>query len=124
MFHAIKNILRRRRLAARGIVCEVQLPTYSAGNRSGVWTVCPDLLGRDSVVYSFGVGNNLSWDLALAARFDLTVHAFDPTPASVAWVAAQSIPANLHFHPIGLAGHDGSLRFALPRRAVSFNYRP
>ena len=89
-----------------------------------MWAVCPDLLDhRESVVYSFGVGDNLAWDLALAARFGLTVHAFDPTPASVAWVAQQSLPPNLLFHPIGLAGHDGTLNFSLPRRG-RFNFRP
>ena len=123
MFQAVKNLYRRWELSRRGIARELSLTTFSAGDRSGVWTVWPDGLGPDSVVYSFGVGDNLAWDLALADRFGLTVHAFDPTPASVAWVARQSLPPGLHFHPVGLAGHDGTLNFAAPRSSRA-NFRP
>jgi len=124
IFHAIKDFWRRRQLRRRGIVAELSIPTLSAGDRSGVWVVAPELLARDSVVYSFGVGDNLTWELALAARFDLTVHAFDPTPASMAWVAQQSLPPNIQFHPIGLADRDGTMRFAPRRRESRINYRP
>jgi len=124
MWRAIKHYWRRRRLARRRIVPQLRLNTSAAGDRSGVWAFCPDLLGRDSVVYSFGVGDNLAWDAALAERFALTVDAFDPTPASVAWVAGRGLPPGVRFHPTGLAAHDGTLRFAPPRRGSRFNYRP
>ena len=124
MFRALKNYLRRRQLTRCGIRPQLTLDTFTAGDRSGVWSVCPDRLNRASVVYSFGVGDNLAWDLALVDRFGLTVHAFDPTPASVAWVARQSLPPGLVFHALGLAGHDGTLEFVLPRRGSRFNFRP
>jgi FkbM family methyltransferase len=102
----------------------MKLDTFTAGSRSGVWTVCPDLLNQDSLVYAVGVGDNVSWDVALLERFHLTVHAFDPTPASIAWVASQSLPPGFFFHPVGLAGRDGTLRVAGPRRGNKFNCRP
>jgi FkbM family methyltransferase len=124
MLRAMKDYLRRRVLTRRGIDVEVRRPTFMAGERSGMWTVLPDLLNRDSVVYSFGVGDNLGWELAMVQRFGLTLHAFDPTPASVSWVAQQRLPEQIHFHPIGLAGHDGVCRFSLPRHGSRFNFRP
>lgn len=124
MFQAIKNYFRRRQLTRLGIVPHITLTTFTAGDRSGVWTVGSDRLGSESVVYSFGVGDNLAWDLAMVARFGLTVHAFDPTPASVAWVARQNLPPGLLFHPTGLAGHDGSVTLTLPGRGSRFNFRP
>jgi FkbM family methyltransferase len=124
MFQAIKNCYRCRQLTRRGIIPELALPTFTAGDRSGVWTVCSDLLGPDSVAYSFGVGDNLAWDLAVVDCFGLTLHAFDPIPASVAWVARQVLPPRMLFHRTGLAGHDGTLSFALPRRGSRFNFRP
>ena len=39
-------------------------------------------LGPDAVLYSFGVGEDLSHDVALAAETGATVHLFDPTPRS------------------------------------------
>jgi FkbM family methyltransferase len=124
MFQAFKNGYRRLQLTRRDIIPQLTLPTFAAGDRSGVWTVCSDMLGRDSVVYSFGVGDNLTWDLAVVDRFGLSLHAFDPTPASVAWVARQPLPPRMLFHPTGLAAHDGTLSFALPRRGSRFNFRP
>lgn len=124
MLRTIKNYFRRRRLTVRGIRPELTLPTFTAGDRSGVWTVWHEPLSATSVVYSFGVGDNLAWELALIERFGLQVWAFDPTPASVAWAARQTLPEQLHFHAVGLAGHDGTLRFTLPNRGSRFNFRP
>lgn len=124
MLRTIKNYFRRRKLTSRGIRPEIAPPTWTAGARSGMWTVCPTELSSRSVVYSFGVGDNLVWECALIERFGLQVLAFDPTPASVAWAAKQQLPSQLQFHAVGLAGHDGTLRFALPSRGSRFNFRP
>lgn len=124
MLRSLKNYFRRRKLTSRGIRPELDLKTFTAGDRSGVWTVWPEPLSAASVVYSFGVGDNLAWELAMIERFGLSVWAFDPTPASVAWVARQNLPPQLNFQAVGLAGHDGTLTFTLPGRGSRFNFRP
>jgi len=86
--------------------------------------VCPGLLNPDSVVYSFGVGRDLSFDLDVIERHGATVHAFDPTPASVAWVAEHALPSQLIFHPVGIADFDGEQRFHGPRRSGSAHFTP
>src|SRR5207244_13441606 len=76
------------------------------------WTVCPTLLSAESIVYSFGVGRNIAFDLSLIERFGMTVHAFDPTPFAAGWVrVATGLPAQFRFHEWGLAGYDGVGRF-------------
>jgi FkbM family methyltransferase len=124
VFRAIKHFLRRRSLAQHDITGQCVVPTWTAGARSGVWTVCPEGLGPNSVVYSFGVGNNIDWELALIQRFGVCVHAFDPTPASVAWVRLQALPDRFCFQPVGIAGHDGYSTFRLPPHGSRFNYHP
>ena len=84
------------------------------GNRFAEWTFCPDSLNEDSVVYSFGVGSDISWDLQLMKHFKLHIHAFDPSPGSVAWVEKQELPREFHFYPYGLAATDGDISFAEP----------
>ena len=71
-------------------------------------------LDEESVVYGFGVGADLTWDLALVKRFNLTVHEHDNTPASVAWVAKQTLPQSVLVHPFLLGSFDGSMKIALP----------
>jgi FkbM family methyltransferase len=92
------------------------------GTYYGGWTIIPRLLGRQSLVYSVGVGSDISFDRALIERFGCQVHAFDPTPVARAWIAEQAVPPQFHFHPIGLAASDGDVEFALPPRADYDSY--
>ena len=57
-----------------------------------MWTVCPTELSSESVVYSFGVGDNLAWECALIERFGLQVLAFDPTPARLMFAVTDDCP--------------------------------
>src|SRR5262249_17055447 len=120
----VKDYLRRRRLARAGVRRRLAVPAFRAGARSAVWAGGPAGLAADGVGSSFGVGDNVAWDLAMIDTFGLTIHAFDPTPASVAWVGRQRLPAGFRFHPVGLAGHDGVARFRAPARPGSCNYVP
>lgn len=119
-----KDYRRRRALARAGIAVELSRPTFAAGERSGTWVVDPTDLAPESVVYSVGVGDNLAWDVALIERFGLTVHAFDPTPRSRAWVERQELPDRLCFHAIGLAGFDGTQVFHAPAKSTGVSFRP
>ena len=84
------------------------------GNRFADWTFCPDSINEESVIYSFGVGSDISFDLQLMERFNLQVHAFDPSPGSVSWIKKQDLPDEFHFYPYGLAATDGEISFAEP----------
>jgi len=88
----------------------------------GGWSLWPGHIRPDSVVYSFGVGDNIGWDLEMIRRFGVTIHAFDPTPASIAWVAAQKLPPQFVFHQYGISDFDGTLDFYPPRRRGSTHY--
>ncbi|HEX6882104.1 MAG TPA: FkbM family methyltransferase [Planctomycetota bacterium] len=119
-----KDWRRRRALARAGVAAEIEAPTFAAGARSGTWVVAAEGLGPASVVWSFGVGDNIAWDLALIERFGCTVHAFDPTPRARAWLATQRLPERFVFHPLGIAARDGEQAFAPPAKARDVNYRP
>lgn len=84
------------------------------GTEYGAWTFNPTLLDERSVVYSAGVGDDISFDLGLIARYGMTVHAFDPTPKSIAWLHAQSLPSELVVHEYGIAPCDGEATFYRP----------
>lgn len=94
---------------------EVRDPTVRLGSYYGGWVIQPGELNRNSIVYSFGAGEDISFDLAMIERFGMTVHVFDPTPKSMHWVRSQTVPERFVFHPVGLADYDGTARFVLPR---------
>ncbi len=77
----------------------------------GGWNTVTDGLSSDSVVYSFGVGTDISWDLEMIARFGCRVYAYDPDPIAIDFVARAAVPPQFIFSPIGIATYDGTARF-------------
>ena len=93
---------------------QVKCSHLTFGNRFADWTFCPDHLDECSVIYSFGVGEDISFDLELMEHFELHIHAFDPSPRSIAWMGQQDLKEEFHFYPYGLAGSDGTVKFSEP----------
>jgi FkbM family methyltransferase len=93
---------------------QVRCTRICLGNEHARWCVCPDQLGAASVVYCFGVGEDISFDLELIRRFGLGLHAFDPTPKAIEWLKKQSLPQEFVFHGFGVADFDGSCKFFPP----------
>lgn len=86
---------------------------WLGGTYSGFY-VNPELLSPQAVVYSVGVGEDISFDTGLLARYGGKVFAFDPTPKSIAWIARQNLPPGFHFEPVGLGAATGPVDFFLP----------
>ena len=122
MSHRYRQRINRwlRALMGRDVVQGRQctVPMVTLGEGDGQWSVCPEGLGPDTVVYSFGIGRNATFELALIERFGVVVHAFDPTPLALEWVKQQAWPAALVVHEVGIADYDGSAHFTPPRRAT------
>src|SRR5439155_6606303 len=114
----LKQQLRQHRLRRAGVV-DIAAPEQIS---IGGWSLWPEHIRADSIVYSFGVGDNIGWDLEMIRRFGARVHAFDPTPASIAWVARQRLPRQFVFHDFGISDFDGVLDFYPPRRRGSTHY--
>jgi FkbM family methyltransferase len=86
------------------------------GSEYGGYCLDSSMVGCDAVVYSLGIGEDISFDLSLIERFSVEVDAFDPTPKVKKWLATQSLPRQFHFHDAGIAGHEGEQTFYLPPR--------
>src|SRR5713101_7131829 len=59
------------------------------GSAYGGYFLDSSLIEPDPIVYSLGVGEDISFDLALIQQFGVTIHAFDPTPRVREWLASQ-----------------------------------
>lgn len=110
------------------------------GTKYGGWIIPVDAgLTADSICYSAGAGEDISFDCALVARFHCQVRIIDPTPRAIqhfnhlekAVRSGQRYPVNnstedyysvtaedfrrLRFVPVGLADSDTELKFYLPK---------
>ena len=93
---------------------DVRVPTAYLGSSYGGMTICPVGLNAGSVVYSFGIGQDISFDLEIIKRYGAQVIAFDPTPKSLKWLERQELPREFSYHGYGLAAYDGSATFYPP----------
>jgi FkbM family methyltransferase len=84
--------------------------------------VLRDRLDARSVVYSFGVGEDVSFDLGLIDRYGCMVHAFDPTERSIAWARANVDHLLWRLHPIGIAAEDGETEFTSPAHKTHVSF--
>jgi FkbM family methyltransferase len=83
------------------------------GNDYGGFYICLDMLpspekyisrthNRDIVIYSCGVGEDISFDIDMMRDFDCKIFAFDPTPKSIEWIKQQNLSDKFIFFPYGI----------------------
>lgn len=81
--------------------------------------------------YSFGAGEDISFESELAAAFPVEVHIFDPTPRAITYVcgfieklAAVGAGAGqrLHFHPWGVWSSDQQMQFYAPKNPAHVSH--
>jgi FkbM family methyltransferase len=101
---------------------DISVPTETIGTSYGSHTILRGSLDARSIVYSFGVGEDASFDLGVIERYGCRVRAFDPTEKSIAWARAHVDHRLWTLHPVGLAASDGEATFTPPakRSNVSF----
>ena len=97
-----------------GIKSYVTLNKIWVGSNYGGFYLHPDNLNNQSVIYSFGLGEDISFDLAVINKFNCKVYGFDPTPKSLQFVE-QFDENNLIVRGIGIGKTKGSLNFYLPK---------
>lgn len=94
-----------------------QVPCERFGSAYGGWTICPVGLNEKTIVYSLGIGEDITFDLDLIEKFGCQVFAFDPTPRSLEWLKAQELPGQFRWYGIGVANYDGTAEFYPPENA-------
>ena len=99
-----------------------EISKVTVGSSYGSHTIPAGVLHAKSVVYSFGVGTDISFDQGLIDLIGCTIHAFDPTPRSIAWISQQPTSEHLVFHGFGLGEKDGALAFQQPSKVNHVSY--
>ncbi|MEO6034317.1 MAG: FkbM family methyltransferase [Verrucomicrobiota bacterium] len=92
-------------------------PLLELGNKDTgcSWHLFPDKLNADSIVYSGGIGTDITFEHALVKKFGCSIVLFDPSPTGL---ETMTLPGNnisqFKFHPVALTGHCGMLKIAPP----------
>ncbi|MBZ4023541.1 hypothetical protein CKO11_13850 [Rhodobacter sp. TJ_12] len=125
-----------------------ELPHVTLGTKYGAWEIPEFALESCKTVYSFGAGTDISFDVAVAHRYGLTVHIFDPTPGAKKFydrvvknihsaspegiIRAEheqhwyrvpvSVLDKLHFHEIGIWDADDVVKFYSPQNEAHISH--
>jgi len=107
----LRILLKRALLISRGY----PLANYGKLESGCAYNICTEGLGPDSVIYSGGVGKDISFENDLVKRFNCKVVLFDPSPIGIATMKRpENNNPSFRFFPVGLAGQPGTLRLAPP----------
>ncbi len=113
LFRQLKDL--RYRIFYGLLLRRVELVTLCAPGSICPWTICPTALNSKSVVYSGGVGSDISFEHELVKRFGCHIVLCDPSPTGQKTMA---LPENqlpqFHYFPLGLAGCSGKLSLSPP----------
>lgn len=94
-----------------GVKCSVKW----YGNSYGGFYLIPNLLKKDSIIYSFGIGEDISFDKDIIDVHHCHVYGFDPTPKSIDWCKKNKLPKKFHFNDFGISDKTGMMKFHLPK---------
>lgn len=115
----LKQISRIRDLKGKLMIQERRDDMIRSGNQSyGRFNVADSVVKKDEhpVIYSFGIGEDLSFSADVLQRWDCDVYAFDPTPKAIAYVKSHPLYWNnrFHFYEWGLSDANEIGKFHLP----------
>jgi len=102
---------------------QINCPKEYLGTSYGGWWYNPELVNGESIIYSFGAGEDVSFDVGLIERHGSKVYCFDPTPKAVAYMEKRKFPDSLIFYKVGAADHDGKAVFCAPANPNYASYR-
>ncbi len=85
------------------------------GSKYGGYSVPRGLLNENSIVYSFGLGEDATFDIGLSEMYGCEVHIFDPTPRSKIFYESKlkNYP-KLKYYEFGLWDKDTEVKFYEP----------
>jgi FkbM family methyltransferase len=138
MLHTIKAKIKKiLKKDVKYISQETSLELKKIGSAYGGWIIPIGLINANSICYSVGAGEDISFDIALANHSRCKVYIFDPTPRSKlhfqkvveAAMLGQSLsynnnewydltietPAYLHFFETGLWYKKDKVKFFAPK---------
>lgn len=89
------------------------------GSAYGGWFVPASELNSKSIVYSAGIGGDITFDKALIELRNCKIHGYDPTPTAVQFISDQILNGELsplfQFNAVGLWDSETELKFFAPK---------
>jgi FkbM family methyltransferase len=123
MIKIIKDILRpvkRLFLCFKGVdfFCrrDIRLPLEFHGSDYGGWHIVAGRVRADSVVLSFGLGHDISFDSSIIENYKCKICGYDPDPKAWAHFEGKTLPEGFTWIRKGVSDSTGVFTFYPPTR--------
>ena len=121
------NLLRAARLRGRKLYdsfyCKKWPEIESLGGVNS-WHILTTGLDNNSIIYSFGVGHDISFERELVSLFNVNIELFDPSPTATKTMEMKENQSDkIRFSPVGLSERCGVIKFARPESEVEGSFR-
>ena len=114
----IKKLLYLTKAIIRGKLIyfsKLNLPKKWMGNKYGGFFLHNDTLNSNSIIYSVGIGEDISFDKRVINKFSCKVFGFDPTPKAIEFINNLTPPSEFIFNQYGVSNTTGVIKFFLPK---------
>jgi hypothetical protein len=112
------NILRGK---VYNVSVKLVIPKVYLGSDHAGWTICPTNLNQNSIVYSFGLGVDISFDLDIIKNYQCRVFESDPTPKSIEFLENQKLPELFKYYDYAISNYDGKLELFFQKMKKMFH---
>jgi len=116
----LKRLLRREPIVHIGR----RVPTERIGSGYGGWLVATQLLPPSPIVYSCGVGEDLTFDVAMIRRFGSQVFAFDPVDRAINYEkrVREQERVDIRLMGVAIGAVDGVMKLYPPVNTAWVSY--
>ena len=92
------------------------------GSPYGGWYFASEAIDDKSIIYSFGIGEDISFDQQIIKEKDAIIYGFDPTPRSWKYISNKNL-SNFYLYKFGISDNDCNKKFYAPENEehVSFS---
>lgn len=88
--------------------------TYIGGEYGGFYVADSLSANPYPVVYSCGIGEDVTFDRGMISKFNARIFAYDPTPRSIEFINSIGLGEQFIFQPLAIASNEGFMIFQLP----------
>jgi len=93
----------------------INLECKKYGSDYGGWYIATEFDKQKAlIIFSFGLGEDISFDLEMIKNFNCKVYGFDPTPKSIKYIESLNLDNSFILNEYALSDKNGTLTFNLP----------
>lgn len=112
--NTVKKIYRILKRKDFWYTADISCQNKFLGSAYGGWWMAQTDFTTEDIVLSFGLGEDISFDLGIIENYGCQVYGFDPTPKSITYLKSLSLPSNFILKEYGLGAKDDMADFFLP----------